>query len=71
MFISLIALIIRMRIMMVLKNADLIKTYSFEKMMLQLEKYKAIVFDNGQVIYSELTKKHRELLAAFDAVPKS
>lgn len=71
MFISLVALIIRMRIMMVLKNADLIKTYSFEKMMLQLEKHKAIVFDNGQVIYSELTKKHKELLTPFDAVPKS
>ena len=71
MFISMIALIIRMRIMTVLKNADLSKTYSFEKMMLQLEKSKAIVFDNGQVIYSELTKKQKELLVPFDAVPKS
>jgi len=71
MFISLIALIIRMRIMTVLKNVDLIKTYSFENMMLQLEKFKAIVFDNGQVIYSEMTKKQKELLQPFDAVPKS
>jgi len=70
MVINLVTLIVKTRIMMVLKNADLKKTQSFEKMMLQLEKNKAIVFDNGQVIYSELTKKHKELLAPFDAVPK-
>lgn len=71
MFISLIALIIRMKIMNTLKQADLIKTYSFEKMLLQLEKSKAVVMENGQVIYSELTKKQKQILEPFDAVPKS
>lgn len=71
MFINLIALIIRMKIMITLKQADLIKTYSFEKMLIQLEKLKAVVLDNGQIIYSEITKKQKQLLEPFDAVPKS
>jgi transposase len=71
MFISLIALIIRMKIMNVLKVNDLIKTYSFESMMIQLEKLKVIILENGQTMYSEMTKKQREILTVFDAVPKS
>jgi len=35
-----------------------------------LEKLKAIVLEDGQIIYSELTKKQKELLQPFDAVPK-
>jgi len=34
-----------------------------------LEKLKAIVMEDGQIIYSELTKKQKELLQSFDAVP--
>lgn len=70
MFINMIALILRMKIMNILKQNDLIKTYSFEKLILHLEKMKAVVMDNGQIIYSELTKKQKELLEPFDAVPK-
>ena len=70
MFISLLALIIRMKIMRELKKANMSKDYGFEKMMLQLEKIKAVVTDNGQVFYSEITKKQRELLELFNAVPK-
>jgi transposase len=70
MFISLLALIIRMKIMNELKKANMSKDYGFEKMMLQLEKIKAVVTENGQVFYSEITKKQRELLELFDAVPK-
>jgi len=70
MFVSLLALIIRMKIMNELKKADMSKNYGFEKMMLQLEKIKAVVMDNGQVFYSEITKKQRELLNVFNAVPK-
>ena len=71
MFICFIALIIRMKIMNVLKKADLLKTYSFEKMIIQLEKLKAIAMDNDQIIISELTKKQKELLQPFNIVPKS
>jgi len=70
MFISLLALIIRMKIMNELKKANMSKDYGFEKMMLQLEKIKAVVTDHGQVFISEITKKQRELLELFDAVPK-
>ncbi len=70
MFISLLALIIRMNIMNVLKQVDKLKDYSYEKMMLQLEKIKAVVTEDGKVFYSEITKKQRELLELFNAVPK-
>jgi transposase len=70
MFVSLLALIIRMNIMNVLKQADKLKDYNFEKMMLQLEKIKAIITEDGKVFYSEITKKQRELLELFNAVPK-
>lgn len=70
MFVSLLALIIRMNIMNVLKQADKLKDYNFEKMMLQLEKIKAVVNEDGKVFYPEITKKQRELLELFHAVPK-
>ena len=71
MFICLIALIIRMKILNVLKQKNLIKSYSFESMMITLEKLKAIILDNGQVIFNEISKNQRVLLEAFDAVPKT
>ncbi|MBP6979158.1 MAG: hypothetical protein PHD61_06760 [Bacteroidales bacterium] len=70
MFVSLLALIIRMNIVNVLKQADKFKDYNFEKMMLQLEKIKAVVTEDGKVFYPEITKKQRELLELFHAVPK-
>jgi len=69
MFICFLALIIRMRIMNVLKRAGLLKSYSCERLVIQFEKLKAIVMEDGQIIYSELTKKQKELLQSFDAVP--
>jgi transposase len=71
MFISLLALLLRMKMVNTLKNAGLIKDYSVEMMILQLEKMKAVVTDNGQVFYTEMTKKQRELLETFNAVPKT
>jgi len=67
-FINLLALIIRMKIMNILKQSGLTKEYSFEKMLLQLEKIKAIVYDNRKVIIMELTKKQKEILGALNAV---
>ena len=69
-FIGLLALILRMKVINLLKKEGLSKTYSFEKMMLMLEKMKVIVTDNGKVFYSESTKKQREILHVFGIVPK-
>lgn len=69
-FIGLLALILRMKVISMLKSSGLSKTYSFEKMMLTLEKMKVTVTDNGKVFYSESTKKQREILEVFDIVPK-
>ena len=52
------------------KDETHIKNNSFKKMVIQFEKLKAIVLEDGQIIYSELTKKQKELLQPFDAVPK-
>jgi chitinase len=54
-----------------LGKVRVLKTYSFEKMIIQLEKLKAIAMDNDQIIISELTKKQKELLQPFNIVPKS
>ncbi|MDT8309186.1 MAG: hypothetical protein RQ866_06625, partial [Bacteroidales bacterium] len=65
-----LALILRMKVIAMIKSGGLSKTYSFEKMMLTLEKMKVTVTDNGRVFYSESTKKQCEILDVFDIVPK-
>jgi hypothetical protein len=57
--------------MNVLKKADLLKTYSFEKMIIQLKKLNAIAMDNDQIIISELKKKLKALLQSFNIMTKS
>ena len=53
------------------KDETHIKSNSFERLDIQLEKLKAIVMEDVQRIYSELAKKQKELLQPFDAVPDS
>jgi hypothetical protein len=55
----------------VLKRAGLLKSNSIERLDIQLEEPKAIVMEDGQIIYYELTKKQKELLQPFDAVSDS
>jgi len=52
----------------VLKRAGLLKSNSIERLDIQLEEPKAIVMEDGQIVYYELTKKQKELLQPFDAV---
>ncbi len=56
--------------MNVLKRADELRDCNFETMMLLLEKTKAVITEYGKVFYSEITKKQRELLELFHAVPE-
>ncbi len=69
-FISLISLLLRMRILKALQTTGLNKVYSFERVILELQKLKIICFSDGNTMVAELTKKQKELLDAFNAVPK-
>jgi transposase len=61
-----IALIIRMRLQMILKETGLSKQYSVEKLLLELEKIKLFVLSHGEIIQSEVSKKNREILTALN-----
>ena len=57
-FMVFIALIIRMRLQMILKETGLSKQYSVEKLLLELEKIKLFVLSHGEIIQSEVSKKN-------------
>jgi len=54
-FMVFIALIIRMRLQMILKETGLSKQYSVEKLLLELEKIKLFVLSQGEIIQSEVS----------------
>jgi len=63
-FIAFIALILRMRLMRLMADADLHKRYSVEGLLTELEKIKVMILPDGQKITTEVTKKQREILDA-------
>ena len=65
-FMVFIALIIRMRLQMILKETGLSKQYSVKKLLLELEKIKLFVLSQGEIIQSEVSKKNREILTALN-----
>ncbi len=62
-----IALIIRMRLQTLLKETGLLKQYSVEKLLLELEKIKLFELSHGQILQSKVSKKNREILTALKA----
>lgn len=54
-FMVFIALIIRMRLQMILKETGLSKQYSVKKLLLELEKIKLCVLYQGEIIQSEVS----------------
>lgn len=63
-FIAFLALILRMRLMRLMVDAELHKRYSVEGLLTELEKIKTMILPNGQKITTETTKKQREILEA-------
>jgi Transposase len=61
-FISFIGLILKMRLVNRMKETGLIKGYTLEKLLLELEKIKKIELRNGEIILSKVTKKCRNIL---------
>lgn len=61
-FVCFIALIIRMRLLKLMKEKGLSKEYAVEGLLLELEKIKQIELTSGDVLLTELTKKHKKIL---------
>ncbi len=63
-FISFLALILRMKLMRMMIDAELNKRYSVEGLFTELEKIKIMVLPDGERITTEITKKQRQILDA-------
>ena len=63
-FINFISLIIRLRLLRLMKESDLIKEFTVNGLLLELSKIKKIQLANGEIIVSEITKKQRTILDA-------
>lgn len=61
-FVSFIALILRMRLVNRMKETGLIREYTLEKLLLELEKIRKIELRNGEILLSETTKKCKHIL---------
>jgi transposase len=61
-FVCFIALIIRMRLLNLMKEKELSKEYTVERLLLELEKIKQIELTNGNALLTELTKRHKKIL---------
>ena len=67
-FIAFIALILRMKLMKIMVDAELNKRYSVEGLLMELEKIKIMVLPDGEKVVTEITKKQREILDAYSYV---
>jgi transposase len=63
-FIAFLALILRMKLMRMMIDAQLNKRYSVEGLLIELEKIKIMVLPDGEKVTTEITKKQREILDA-------
>ena len=61
-FVCFLALMIRMRLMKIMLETDLVEKYNVTGLLLELEKIKKIELTNGEQIISELTRKQKEIL---------
>jgi len=53
-----------MRLQMMMKETGLIKQYSVQKLLLELEKIKMFELSSGEKMVSEVSKKNRVILEA-------
>lgn len=61
-FVCFIGLIIRMRLLNTMKETEIIKDYTVESLLLELEKIKTIELENGESIVTELTRKQKDIM---------
>jgi len=65
-FVSYIALILRMKLMKMMTDTDLCDRYSIESLLMELEKISKVRLSSGEIIVSEITKKERNILKALE-----
>jgi transposase len=65
-FIAFISLIMQSHIHKVMKENNLYKKYSIEKLIMELKKIKIFELSNGKKMISEISKKQRDILKAFN-----
>ena len=65
-FITFLALILRMKLMRLMVEAGLSKKFSVEGLLTELEKIKVMMLPDGQKIKTEVTKKQRQILDALN-----
>ncbi|MGP8329894.1 MAG: IS1634 family transposase, partial [Methanosarcinaceae archaeon] len=61
-FVNYLSLIVRIRLINQMRESGLLKNYTVEKLLLELEKIKKIQLANEDVIVSEITKKQNDIL---------
>ena len=62
MYVNLIAIAIRSRILAYMRSSGMLKRYSVEKMILELHKLKKVILQDGREITTEITRKQKEIL---------
>ncbi len=61
-FVNYLSLIVRMRLINQIRETGLLKNYTVEKLLLELEKIKKIQLVNEDVLVTEITKKQNDIL---------
>ena len=69
-FVNLIAIAIRFRILEYLRSSGLLKKYSVEKMLLELHKLRKVILNDGKDIATEITGKQKEILESLGIKPE-
>ena len=64
-FIGFIALILQSYIHKTIKDKELYKEYTKEKLLCEMKKIKKIQFASGKTIITEISKKQRDIFTAF------
>ena len=70
MFVNLIAIAIRSRILAYMRSSGLLKKYSVEKMLLELHKLRKVILNGGKEITTEITRKQKEILGSLGIKPE-
>ena len=60
-FVNYLSLVVRMRLINKMRDAGLLKNYTVEKLLLELEKIKKIQLANGDIVVTEVTKKQNDI----------
>ena len=70
MFVNLIAIAIRSRILAYMRSSGMLKRYSVEKMILELHKLRKVILQDGREITTEITRKQKEILESLGIKPE-